>query len=106
MEEVDFFCVDLSVPMRRNELADMKIEINMLTFGLQRFAGSDDDIRFCTAFPSYSTLTSFCEFLHLLPVNESTGAQLILRIVPQLMYSVVPVVSCNQLIKCFLNCII
>ena len=45
------------------EKADMKLEINMLTFGLQRFAGSDDGIRFYTGFPSYSTITSFYEFL-------------------------------------------
>ena len=51
------------------EKADMKLEINMLTFGLQRFAGSDDVIGFYTGFLSYSTLTSFCEFLHLLPRN-------------------------------------
>ena len=41
----------------------MKLEINMLTFGLQRFAGSDDDMGFYTGFPSYSALTSFYEFL-------------------------------------------
>ena len=47
--------------------AGMKLEINMLTFDGQRFSGSDDDIGFCTGFPSYSTPTSFYEFLHLLP---------------------------------------
>ena len=44
------------------EKAGMKLEINTLTFGLQCFAGSDDDIGFYTGFPSYSTLTSFYEF--------------------------------------------
>ena len=42
----------------KQEIADMKQEINMLTFGLQHFAGCND-IRFYTGFPSYSTLTSF-----------------------------------------------
>ena len=41
----------------------MKLEINMLTFGLQRFASSDDVIGFDTGFPSYSTVASFYEFL-------------------------------------------
>ena len=45
----------------------------MLTFGLQHFAGSDDDMEFCTGFPSYSTLTSFNEFLHLLQLIELLG---------------------------------
>ena len=56
----------------------------MLTFGLQHFAGSDDDIGFYTGFPSYSTLTSFYEFL--LPSCHSIellGLR-ILRIIPQL----------------------
>ena len=35
----------------------------MLTFGLQNFSGSNDDNQFYTGFPSYSTLTSFNEFL-------------------------------------------
>ena len=70
----------------------------MLTFGLQCFYGSDDDIGFHTSFPSYSTLTSFYEFL--LPsatqfnywgsgntenhplTDVITGAQVILRIIP------------------------
>ena len=47
----------------KQEIADMKQEINPLTFGLQRFAGSDDNIGFYTGLPSYSTLTSFYEFL-------------------------------------------
>ena len=41
----------------------MKLEINTLKFGLQSFAGDDDDVRFYTGFPSYSTLTNFYEFL-------------------------------------------
>ena len=63
--------------------AGMKLEISMLMFGLQCFAGSDDDIQFYTVFPSYSTLTSSNEFL--LPLSCITGAQIILRIIPQLM---------------------
>ena len=43
--------------------AGMKCEINTLTFDLQRFPGSNDDIGFYTGFPSYSTPTSFYEFL-------------------------------------------
>ena len=38
------------------ERAGMKLEINTLTFGLQHFYGPDDDIRFYTGFPSYSSL--------------------------------------------------
>ena len=37
------------------EKSGMELEINTLTFGLRCFAGSDDDIRFYTGFPSYST---------------------------------------------------
>ena len=46
------------------EKTDLKLEINMLTYGLQHFASSDVDIRFDTGFPSHSTLTS-----HFLPLN-------------------------------------
>ena len=45
------------------EKAGMKLEINTLTFGHQCIVGIDDDIGFYTGFPSYSTLTSFYEFL-------------------------------------------
>lgn len=38
-------------------------KLDNLKFGLQRFAGSDDDIRFYTGFPNYTTLVSFYEFL-------------------------------------------
>lgn len=41
------------------ELEQLAVE----KFGLQRFAGSDSDIRFYTGFPDYNTLTSFYEFL-------------------------------------------
>ena len=49
----------------KQEQAGMKLDINTLTFGLQHFAGSDDDMGFYAGFPCYSTLTSFIEFLHL-----------------------------------------
>ena len=38
---------------------DMRIEINRLTFGHQHFVGSDENIRFYTGFPSYSTPTNY-----------------------------------------------
>ena len=53
--------VDMKLEMADMMLgkAGMKLEINTLTFGLQRFTGSDDDIQFYTGLPIYSTLTSF-----------------------------------------------
>ena len=41
----------------------LKQELDNLKFGLQRFAGSDEDIQFYTGFPNYKTLTCFYEFL-------------------------------------------
>ena len=41
------------------ELEQLQVE----KFGLQRFVGSDSDIRFYIGFPDYNTLTSFYEFL-------------------------------------------
>ena len=49
---------------KKQEIADMKLEKNGMklvkntTFGLQQFAGNDDDIRFTLFFSIYSTLTS------------------------------------------------
>ena len=57
----------------RQEMADLKLEkagmklekagikLEIITFGLQYFPGSDDDIGFYTGFPCYSILTSFYE---------------------------------------------
>ena len=42
---------------------DVSCWLKVEKFGLQRFAGSDSDIRFYTGFPDYNTLTSFYEFL-------------------------------------------
>ena len=67
----------------KQEVADMKLEINMLTFGRQRFASSDDDIRFYNGFPSNSSLTSFYECLLLSTFCHSIE-QIILRLVPPL----------------------
>ncbi len=57
--------VDLSLEIEKlkNEKKSLLLEIETLKFGLKRFAGSDDDIRFYTAFLNYSTLLSFYEFL-------------------------------------------
>ena len=41
----------------------LSIEVQKLKFCLQRFAGSDADIRFYTGFPNYKTLISFYNFL-------------------------------------------
>ena len=49
-----------------SEKASLTLKLDELKFGLQRFAGSDKDIRFYTGFPNYSTLITFYEFL--LPV--------------------------------------
>ena len=46
-----------------SDRVSLKQEQDNLKFGLQRFAGSDEDIRFYTGFPNYKTLTSFYEFL-------------------------------------------
>ena len=46
-----------------SEKASLKLKLDELKFGLQRFAGSDEDIRFYTGFPNYSTLITFYEFL-------------------------------------------
>ena len=56
-------CMKQEMADMKQEIADMKLEINTLTFGLQHFAGSDDNIGFYTGFPNYSTLISFYEFL-------------------------------------------
>ncbi|KAL7859111.1 hypothetical protein SRHO_G00142580 [Serrasalmus rhombeus] len=40
----------------RNQLHELRVQ---LTFGLQRFSGSDEDIRFYTRFPSYDHLMAF-----------------------------------------------
>ena len=50
----------------------MKLEI-MLTFGLLRFAGSDDDIWYHTGFPCYSTQLVSMNFFYVLPLNELQG---------------------------------
>ena len=71
--------------MKKQEIADMELEINTLTFGLQRFAGSDDDIRFYTSFPSYSTPTSFYEFLLPSAPQLNYWCSDNLEIIPQLM---------------------
>ena len=39
------------------EKASMKLRINKLTFVLQHFFCSDNDVRFCMDFPNYSTLS-------------------------------------------------
>ena len=45
------------------ERALLNQEVDKLKFGLQRFAGSDNDIRFYTGFPNYNTFISFYKFL-------------------------------------------
>ena len=55
------------------EKAGMELEINTLTFGLQCFAGSDDDIRFYTVFPSYSTQLVSMNFFNLCHSIELQG---------------------------------
>ncbi len=57
--------VDLSLELEKlkNETKSLLLEIETLKFGLKRFAGSDDDIRFYTGLPNYSTSLSFYEFL-------------------------------------------
>ncbi len=50
-------------------LKRQKIEMKKHKFGLEIFAGSDDDIRFYTGFPNYSTFKSFYDFL--LPSADS-----------------------------------
>ena len=50
----------------QQEVTELKMKVHALTvekFGLQRFAGSDDDIRFYTGFSSYSIFCSFYTFL-------------------------------------------
>ena len=64
------------------EKAGWKLEINMLTFGLQCFAGDDDGIGFDTGFPSHSSLISFYEFHQPSATQMNYGAQIILRIIP------------------------
>ena len=56
-------CMKQEIADMMLEKVGMKFEINTLTFGLQRFSCSDDDNGFYTGFPSYSTQTSFYEFL-------------------------------------------
>ena len=46
-----------------SEKASLTLKLDELKFGLQRFAGSDEDIRFYTGFRNYSTLITFYEFL-------------------------------------------
>ena len=49
----------------QQEVTELKMKVYALTvqkFGLQRFAGSDDDIRFYTGFSSYSIFCSFYTF--------------------------------------------
>ena len=46
-----------------SDRVSLKRELDNLKFGLQQFAGSDEDIRFYTGFPNFKTLTSFDEFL-------------------------------------------
>ena len=46
-----------------SEKASLTLKLDELKFGLQRFAGSDEDIQFYTGFPNYSTLITFYEFL-------------------------------------------
>ena len=41
-----------------SEKASLNFKLNHLKFGLQKFAGCDDDIRFYTGFPNYSILIS------------------------------------------------
>ena len=66
--------------------AGMKLEINTLTFGLQ-CPSSDDDIQIYTGFLNSSTLNSFYEFLLPLAFNWITVAQILLRIIAQLMWN-------------------
>ena len=47
------------IDLLTKELEQIRVE----KFGLQRFSGSDSDIRFYTGFSDYYTLTSFYEFL-------------------------------------------
>ena len=57
---------DSIIEKLQQEIADLKIKVETLTaekFCLQRFAGSDNDIRFYTGFSSYAILCSFYEFL-------------------------------------------
>ena len=73
MEEVDFLCglvcsnekersnMTLESAHLKQEIADMKLEIHLLTFGHQHFSGSDDDIQFYTTLYRFSK--SFYEFL-------------------------------------------
>ena len=44
------------------EKATLTLKLDELKLGLQRFAGSDEDILFCTGFPNYSNLITFYEF--------------------------------------------
>ena len=53
----------LALEKQKMELNNLNIKLEKHKFCLQRFAGSDEDIRFYTGFPNYSTLTSFYEFL-------------------------------------------
>ena len=46
-----------------SEKASLTLKLDELKFSLQQFAGSDEDIRFYTGFPNYSTLIIFYEFL-------------------------------------------
>ncbi len=45
------------------EMNNLRMEVKKHKFGLERFSGSDDDIRFYTGFPNYSTFKSFYDFL-------------------------------------------
>ena len=62
-------CMKHEIVDLKQEIADMKLEKagmkrdNYITFDLQCFNGSDDDIKFNTGFSSYSTPISFYEFL-------------------------------------------
>ena len=51
-------CTKKVIADLKQEIADMKFEINTLIFGHQHFAGRDD-ILFYAGFPSYSAITSF-----------------------------------------------
>ena len=61
VEELSSLC--RAVSKIRNERETLRLEKDKLKFGLQYFAGSDDDIHFYTGFPNYSTLISFYKSL-------------------------------------------
>ena len=68
--KLDNACMKQEKYVMMQEIADMKLEkasmklgLNKLTFVLQHFVGSDNDVRFSTGFSNYSTLASFYESL-------------------------------------------